>query len=180
MSVANKIVQDRHNELLRASDELLEANTTVSEDRYRQIGQKYRTVPSAQGPLLGMMLLLTNGDMVELKYAYITERFFIRHDTKEAKNLIVIRVRDSMQIKIAGYNLARLNEDLLRQVVLDIGAVSELAAAAALKANPNMPVISSVTIEYGRMDMENGMWMPGGGSWSDVEQRWVPSAAPPL
>ena len=178
MTSATRIVQDRHQELLRASESVFDEGGE-QERRYRQVGQKYRTVPSAQGPLLAFLIVLTNGNTLEIKYAYITERIFIRSDVKEQRNVILIRVRDAMQIKIVGYNLANLNEDLLRQVVLDAGAVSELEAAAALKADRSTTVISKIQIEYGRMDMDNGTWMTGGGAWSDIEQRWIPSVSPP-
>lgn len=175
MSQASRIVEQRHQELLQSGKETVEQHDSGKEERYRQVGQKYRAVSSSQAPLLGFMVLLTNGNTLEVKYAYITERFLVRHDVKEGKNLIVIRVRDSLQIRVAGYNLAQLNEDFLRQAVLDVGSISELQAASAMKEDPAQPIIRTIRIEHGRMDMENGVWMPGRGSWSDAEQRWIPT-----
>lgn len=178
MSTATRIVEQRHKELLEASEGAVDLSNASSEDRYRQVGQYYRSIPSAQAPLLAFHIRFTNGNTIEVKYAYVTDRIFFQHDTKEAKNLVVIRVRDSMQIKVAGMNLMQLNEDLLRQSVLDIGSVTELQAAAALKSDRSQPVITSIRLEHGRMDVENGLWMPGSGEWSDKEQQWIPVAAP--
>ncbi|GAB5407260.1 MAG: hypothetical protein Aurels2KO_54910 [Aureliella sp.] len=174
MKQATRIVEQRHAELLQSVEETVD-QAASGEPRYRQVGQRYRTVPSAQAPLLAFMVQLTNGNTIEVKYSHITERQLILHDAKEEKNLIVIRVRDSLQIKIVGFNLAQLNEDFLRQAVLDVGAIAELQVAAAAKEDKSQPIVSGLQIEYGRMDMENGVWMPGSGTWSDAEQRWVPN-----
>ncbi len=158
----------------RSSDSSATNVERIGELGFMQIGQRYRIAPAGQFPVQQFMLLLTNGSSMEVKYSNITERLFTRASEDNGLNEMTIRVRDFMQITISGFNLARLNDDMVIQRVVDVGAVNELQATAALKEDRQMPVISRVSIEYGMMDMQNGIWTRGNGQWSDREQRWIP------
>lgn len=140
---------------------------------YLQVGQRYRIAPAGQYPVQQFMLLFTNGRSMEVKYAYITERFFSPVAGDQGLNEMIFRIRDCLQVTVTGFNLTRLNDDLVLQRVVDLGAVSHLHAQAALKSDPHLPVICGLRYEYGLMDMHHGVWKRGNGHWSEEEQRWI-------
>ncbi len=138
-----------------------------------QVGLNYRIAPMRQCPVLQFMLVLSNGNAKEIKYSNITDRDFIRQSDKYQANAIVMVVRDSMRVSVSGFCLERLNDDLLMQRVIDLGAVTMLEAEAAIKDKHEQPIITNVKYEHGRWDVENGIWLPGNGQWSDEQQQWI-------
>lgn len=169
------ILETHFQELLQPSRVHSDNAADVSgELGHLQVGMDYRVLPTGRYPVLQFLLLFPNGNAIEVKYSHITERFFYPVGNRFDGNELVVRVRDMQQIMIHGYNLGRLNEDLLVQRVVEIGSVTLIQAQAMLKQKPATPVVTGIRLEYGMMDMQNGVWTKGEGRWSDQQQCWIP------
>lgn len=145
----------------------------ADESDYMWRGQRYRIVPIRQAPLMQFRLTVSPRESLQIKYAYITHQSLNRCNV-ENRNEIVMIVRDSMRITLAGLNLGELDDALLMQRVLDIQSVSVMQGEAALKRDAEAAVIIEVRVEYGRFDSENHRWLPGAGSWCPRNRRWAP------
>ncbi len=127
---------------------------------YMWRGRRFRVVPMGQAPLLQFRLTVNAQESLQIKYAYITFQSMTRQNP-DGRNEIVIVVRDSMRIRLCGFNLQELDDALLMQRVLEIQAVSLLQAEAALKQSGDVAAITEVHVEHGRFDVENRRWMLG-------------------
>ena len=151
-------------------------NTTDTDYMWR--GGRFRVVPMRQAPLMQFRLTLGPHESLQFKYAYITHQTFIQQNDQNQNEIVVI-IRDSTRISIRGLNLWQLDDCLLMQRVLEIQTVSELQAAAAIKRGEESSIIMQVTLEYGRFDIENRIWLRGSGYWCERQKRWISEVAMP-
>jgi len=143
------------------------------EPEYMWRGQRFRLVTMRQAPLMQFRLWVSPAERLQIKYAYITHQ--IEHQQNdENKNEIEMIIRDAMRVKLAGFNLGELEDALMLHRVSEIKSVSTMQAEAALKHDAETSVITDISVEYGRFDVENRQWLPGNGYWCPRERRWVP------
>ena len=163
----------RFQELVNSATEGPEEAGYDHEPEYMWRGQRFRIVTMRQAPLMQFRVWVSPQEKLPIKYAYVTHQ----RDTQQndrGLNEIEMVIRDCMRICVAGYNLAELEDALMLQRVSEIQSVSELQAESALKQQGNTPVITDISVEYGRFDMENRRWMRGSGFWCPRERKWVP------